>query len=326
MKKSYGFSYEGVRYRAVRWEGANEASLASAGARPSVISPASGNAPASGTFLASDGLSAAGIPRPLVLLHGFAQSADVWDEVASRLACKRPVHALDFLGQGESERPKDPAPYALKAVSDALLAFLRHVQQESGGLAPVVVGYSMGGRLALAAACQACAGEPPFSMLVLESAGLGPASPAEREEMARRNAENARRLREEGLAAFMEAWEQLPLFATQRALPADVRQRQRDQRLANDAEALARTFEGSGAHTMPDQEASLATIRALVAYGVPVRYVVGALDDKYGATADLVASQTPAVCHRVPAAGHNVHLEDAGAYVRLLEGIVSALR
>ena len=136
----------------------------------------------------------------------------------------------------------------------------------------------MGGRLALAAACQACAGEPPasslpFSMLVLESAGLGPASPAEREEMARRNAENARRLREEGLAAFMEAWEQLPLFATQRALPADVRQRQRDQRLANDAEALARTFEGSGAHTMPDQEASLATIRALVAYGVPVRYV-----------------------------------------------------
>ena len=115
----------------------------------------------------------------------------------------------------------------------------------------------------------------------------------------------------------MEAWEQLPLFATQRALPANVRQRQRDQRLANDAEALARTFEGSGAHTMPDQEASLATIRALVAYGVPVRYVAGALDDKYGATADLVASQTPAVCHRVPAAGHNVHLEDAGAYVRL---------
>ena len=317
MKKSYGFSYEGVRYRAVRWEGKGAGYVpASAGTRPSVISLASGNAPASGTFLASDGLSAAGVPHPLVLLHGFAQSADVWDEVASRLACKRPVHALDFVGQGESERPKDPAPYALKAVSDALLAFLRHVQQESGGLAPVVVGYSMGGRLALAAACQACAGEPPASSLPF---GM-------REEMARRNAENARRLREEGLAAFMEAWEQLPLFATQRALPANVRQRQRDQRLANDAEALARTFEGSGAHTMPDQEASLATIRALVAYGVPVRYVAGALDDKYGATADLVASQTPAVCHRVPAAGHNVHLEDAGAYVRLLEGIVSARR
>ena len=57
-----------------------------------------------------------------------------------------------------------------------------------------------------------------------------------------------------------------------------------------------------------------------------MRYVAGALDDKYGATADLVASQTQVVCHRVPAAGHNVHLEDAGAYVRLLEGIVSARR
>lgn len=296
MKKSYGFSYEGVRYRAVRWEGANEAPLASAGARPSAISPASG------TFLASDGLSAAGIPHPLVLLHGFAQSADVWDEVASRLACKRPVHALDFVGQGESERPKDPAPYALKAVSDALLAFLRHVQQESGGLAPVVVGYSMGGRLALAAACQACAGEPPasslpFSMLVLESAGLGPRV--------------ARRARGNGAPQ-----------RGKRAAPA----RRRPCGLHGSLGAAAPVRHAAGASggcapagnatsvwpttpkrwrarsralaptPCPTKRRRWPTIRALVAYGVPVRYVAGALDDKYGATADLVASQTQAVC------------------------------
>ena len=260
---------------------------------------------------------------PLILLHGFAQSSASWDAVARKLAATgRPIYALDLVGHGESERPADACAYALDAQGEALLSFARMVADREGAR-PAVLGYSMGGRVTLAALRR----DPrAFAAVVLEAAGFGPATQAERDAATERDAACAARLRADGLEAFMDFWEQLPLFATQRALPADVRQRQRDQRLANDAEALARTFEGSGAHTLPDQEASLATIRALVAYGVPVRYVAGALDDKYGATADLVASQTQAVCHRVPAAGHNVHLEDAGAYVRLLEGIVSARR
>ena len=75
--------------------------------------------------------------------------------------------------------------------------------------------------------CAILGRSPPMPPLVLESVGLGPADDNERAASARRDAANAARLRADGLAAFMEEWERLPLFATQRALPSDVRERVR---------------------------------------------------------------------------------------------------
>ncbi|WP_416241774.1 alpha/beta fold hydrolase, partial [Eggerthella sinensis] len=40
---------------------------------------------------------------PLILLHGFSQSAASWDDVAVRLAATRPVYALDLVGHGASD-------------------------------------------------------------------------------------------------------------------------------------------------------------------------------------------------------------------------------
>ncbi len=346
MKASDTFSHAGVRYRFVRWGEA-------AAGGPDVGTPAGGAPDAGDGRGGVGGCAAAGgcgesVPdgsaaqnaapacasRPFVLLHGFAQSARSWDDVAARLAPWRPVYALDFVGHGESERPCDPAAYDMDAACGALLAFLRYVQDENVGCAPCVVGYSMGGRMALAAAARALPSGLPFGALVLESAGLGPASPAEREEAARRNGGNARRLREEGVAAFMDAWERLPLFATQQSLPSGVRACVRRQRLDNDAEALARMFEGTGAHRMPDRAEVLATLQELQVRGVPVCYVAGERDAKYRAVAKQLAAQGAASAQIAPAAqgafrpltvrvvsqaGHNVHLERPAAFVRVLE-------
>ena len=271
MKASDTFSHVGVRYRFVRWGAAAAGRAADACAS-----------------------------RPFVLLHGFAQSARSWDDIAARLASRRLVYAFDFVGHGKSERPRDPAVYGMDAACGALLAFLQHVQDENAGCAPCVVGYSMGGRMALAAAARALPSGLPFGALVLESAGLGPASPAEREEAARRNGENARWLRAGGVAAFMDAWERLPLFATQRGLPSGVRACVREQRLDNDAEALARTFEGTGAHRMPDRAEVLATLQELQARGIPVCYVAGERDAKYRALAEQLAAQPAAGTQAAP--------------------------
>ena len=158
---------------------------------------------------------------PIVLLHGFAQSAASWDGVAQLLAKACPVIAFEFAGHGGSDCPRDPASYALEAQAEALHAFLAGFETK-----PVVVGYSMGGRIALAAAVRdPRAFAAHAAALVLESVGLGPADDDERAASARRDAANAARLRADGLAAFMEDWERLPLFATQRALPSDVRER-----------------------------------------------------------------------------------------------------
>ena len=241
---------------------------------------------------------------PIVLLHGFAQSAASWDGVARLLAKACPVIAFELVGHGGSDRPRDPASYALEVQAEALHAFLAGFETR-----PVVVGYSMGGRIALAAAVRdPRAFAAHAAALVLESVGLGPADDDERAASARRDAANAARLRADGLAAFMEGWERLPLFATQRALPSDV----------GDAEALARSFEHAGQHAMPARADVLAALAALRDEGLPVQYVAGACDAKYRALAALLAAEGLCSSHVIEAAGHNVHLEKPAAFVQVV--------
>ena len=256
---------------------------------------------------------------PLILLHGFSQSAASWEHVAVQLAATRPVYALDLVGHGASDRPADPEAYALDAQGAALCAFARYVAADEGAR-PAVLGYSMGGRVTLAAL-----GRDPhaFSAVILESAGLGPASPDDRAAAAERDARCAARLRADGLAAFMDVWEQLPLFATQRDLPSDVRIRVRAERMANDAEALARTFEHAGQHAMPGRAAVRDLLANLRADGVPLLYLAGARDAKYRALA-AQAAEAGTTVRIVPGAGHNTHLEAPSAFVREVQAFLSA--
>ena len=248
---------------------------------------------------------------PLILLHGFAQSSASWNATASELAATgRPVYALDLVGHGGSERPANPRAYALDAQGEALLAFAR-VIADAEGVRPAVLGYSMGGRVTLAALHS----DPrAFSAVILEAAGFGSATQAEREAAAKRDAACATRLRADGLEAFMDFWEQLPLFASQRE-PPDVRERLRAGRMANDAEALARTFEQAGQHVMPSRAETLETLAVLRAGGTPLLYLAGERDEKYRVLA-AQAAEAGAVMRVVPGAGHNAHLEAPAAFVQ----------
>lgn len=288
------FVHDGVRYGVARW-GAS----------------------------APDATSDAAPATPLILLHGFSQSAASWDDVAVQLGATRPVYALDLVGHGASDRPDNPEAYALDAQGAALCAFAHHVAAVENAH-PAVLGYSMGGRVTLSA----LSGDPhAFAAVILEAAGLGPASPADRAAAAERDARCAARLRVDGLAAFMDFWEQLPLFATQRMLPADVRERLHAARMANDAEALARTFEHAGQHVMSDRAANLAALAALAsspAQPLPLLYLAGEHDQKYRAQAHDFAAATHVATCIVPGAGHNTHLEAPAAFVREVQAFLSA--
>ena len=259
---------------------------------------------------------------PLLLVHGFAQSARSWGAIAERLAASgRAVYALDSTGHGQSDRPRDEQAYELGEQGRTLLGCARRVARAEGAR-PTIVGYSMGGRVALSALVD---GPEAFSevagALVLESCGLGPADEAERARAAQADARRAEELRAQGLEAFMEAWGSQPLFASQAALPADVRGRVLAERLANDVEALARTFERAGQHAMPARGAVCAALAGYVKRGGRVRYVAGALDEKYAALAEVLPSCVEA--HIVEGAGHNVHLERPDAYVQLLSDFLA---
>lgn len=352
---------------------------------------------------------------PIVLAHGFAQQASTWDD-AVRLLAGAGAECFGFElaghGAGACSAGGDPAErsdfFDLCFQARALLAFCRVVARDAG-VEPVLVGYSMGGRVALQAAClaaddlrdggdldrtalrssaafaprgrdrrlDAVAGDlwdgdqfgrislrssaafapcdrtdrldvtgvgqrdtaatsagdavrmpaaAPFSALVLESAGLGPADDAAREALRERNFAWAARVRGEGVSAFMSWWTGLPLFDSQRNLDDDQRERLRAGRLANDAESLALSFERAGAHAMSSQGESIRTLCELAAKGIPVSYLAGELDAKYCKVASTLQakSQGAISCRVVPAAGHSIHLEQPEAFGAILEEVVES--
>ena len=242
--------------------------------------------------------------RPaLVCLHGFAQRGESWRAVAALLA----------------QRGWEVVAPDLTALADGACG-LTKFPAGSG-----IFGYSMGGRIALEAAIRAQRLRDgadeflPISALVLESAGLGPADDGEREELRRRNEGWAARVRDEGVEAFMDWWEALPLFASQRSLPDDVRAALRAGRLGNDPATLTLELSGWGQHHQAGKADALACLDGLAARGVASAYLAGAIDRKYRAIAEEVLAASSATTVRVvPSVGHNIHLEDPEGYARVL--------
>lgn len=347
-----GFDFEGMRFGVKAWR------ASASGARKGGV-----------------------LSAPIVLVHGFAQQASTWDKVALSLSCAGvECFAFELAGHGKSAHPTVgdvPGREAFELVfqAQALLAFCEAVAHVAGRL-PVLVGYSMGGRVALQAAClvaddlrdggqidrialrSSAAFAPrgrsgrldvagggqrdtaatsaddaarmsaaaPFSALVLESAGLGPADAASRGALRERNFAWAARVRGEGVSAFMDWWAGLPLFESQRNLPVDQRERLRAGRFDNDAESLALSFEQAGAHQMPLRCGSIHALCELSRRGVPVSYLAGRLDAKYcKVLVDLRADSHDAVsCQAVPCAGHNIHLEQPEMFASILKEVVES--
>lgn len=239
----------------------------------------------------------AGAGPPLLLLHGFTGSAATWRPLAERLAPLRRTIAVDLIGHGLSDAPADPARYSMEHCLADLLALL-----DALGLArAAVLGYSLGGRVAL----QLAAAAPErVSALVLESASPGLASATERAARAAADDALATAIERDGLAAFVAGWEQLPLWASQAALPAELRARLRAQRLANRRHGLANSLRGMGT----GRQASLWD--RLPALATPTLLLAGALDEKYTAIAQAMAAALPCAQLAIIAhAGHAIHLE-----------------
>jgi len=90
--------------------------------------------------------------RPVLLVHGLASNARLWDGVADRLgAAGHPVAAVDQRGHGLSQAPADG--YDTDTCADDL-AELITVLGWTGGLAPVVAGQSWGGNVVLSLAAR----------------------------------------------------------------------------------------------------------------------------------------------------------------------------
>lgn len=242
--------------------------------------------------------------EPLLLIHGFTGSMEAWgEEVLNGLAQDHQVVAVDLIGHGASEKPADPQRYRVDEVLQDLCQLLDALEMEQA----CWLGYSMGGRIALAGAAL----KPTrLSSLILESASPGLRN--ENERRARRRADEAlaEGILRGGMEAFVDHWMGLPLFATQGKLPPHIREATRRLRLKNSPEALAACLRGNGTGAQPSFWEDLEKIQ------IPTLLLAGEEDQKFtDINSQMAERMASAELRLIPMAGHSIHLENPFAFL-----------
>jgi 2-succinyl-6-hydroxy-2,4-cyclohexadiene-1-carboxylate synthase len=233
---------------------------------------------------------------PVLLLHGFTGSSQTWGGFGPGWPELRLI-AVDLPGHGRSDSPSDLIHYSIHSTLTALNEILDQLDLDRVAL----LGYSLGARIALHFAL----GHPGrVSRLVLESASPGIEDSAEREQRRRDDEALAEKIEKDGLEAFVDYWQALPLWESQAALPAERREALRRQRLQNSPTGLANSLRGVGAGACPPVHDRLGELM------MPLLVIAGELDRRYTELAGLIAARAPDAKLRIIAnAGHAVHLE-----------------
>src|SRR5699024_10179789 len=156
----------------------------------------------------------------IVLLHGFTGSMETWADVAAEWTDECRMVRVDLPGHGQTVVQ---TPRSMEACCHDLHQLFDWLELTDIHL----VGYSMGGRTALS---YAMLYPDRIASLVLESASPGLASAVERKKRRIHDEHLAQNLETEGITHFVNFWENLPLFATQKKLPAEKRQAIRAER------------------------------------------------------------------------------------------------
>ncbi|HCB34130.1 MAG TPA: 2-succinyl-6-hydroxy-2,4-cyclohexadiene-1-carboxylate synthase, partial [Acidimicrobiaceae bacterium] len=251
------------------------------------------------------GAAAAG--APVLLLHGFTGDAESLAPLTERLARSRRCLAVDLVGHGRTESPADVARYSL----DAFVAPLDALLDAHDGRPAHVVGYSLGGRAALAfahARPQHCAS------LTLVGASAGIADDEQRH--ARRRSDNALadRIARHGIARFVDEWTALPAWdgLRRRVGPAAWQESVR-RRAVGHPLGLAHSLRAAGAGAMTPLWGELGET------AVPTLVLAGAEDAKFTRIGRALATELPdARFESVADAGHAAHLEQPDAVADLV--------
>ena len=244
--------------------------------------------------------------RPTVLfLHGFMGSSADWAVEISALDKRFYCVAPDLPGHGTS-LGLPPEAYTVEGAARGVLDLLDRL----GAGRPTIVGYSMGGRLALYLALR----HPErCSTLFLESASPGIDDAVERQARRKADEERARRLESGDLASFLKKWYRQPLFASLARREGLLRETI-EARMHNDRGELARSLRGLGTGNQPSLWDELGALQ------VPALAVAGDLDERHVGISTRMASLSPRIrAAVVPGAGHNVHLESPEEYLALLK-------
>jgi 2-succinyl-6-hydroxy-2,4-cyclohexadiene-1-carboxylate synthase len=242
----------------------------------------------------------------MVFLHGFTGSSNTWEPIIKRLPTTVRCFAVDLLGHGKTEAPQQSERYKMSEQVLDLHALFVSLEVSDFTL----VGYSMGGRIALAYALHY---PEHVKRLVLESGSPGLQS--ETEQLTRIQADDslANKITQEGLPAFIDFWQDIPLFQSQRKLPSIKRQAIRHERLQQSSLGLVNSLKGIGTGRQPSFWSQLSEL------SIPVTFITGELDQKFYLIAQQMKNRIANSQHiEVLAVGHAIHVENPVQFATII--------
>ena len=244
----------------------------------------------------------------IVLLHGFMGFGHDWHQLSERYLAQDFFCVMPTL-PGHAQHPP-PEPLNFDVVVDGLHLYLCQLDLDRINL----VGYSLGGRLALFFALK----YPSFvSRLALEGASPGLADQLARLARSAQDDERAIQLVNDGIDAFVDKWYQMDIFSSLRQRPGLLAEMIR-RRKRNNATWASTVIRQLSPGRQPPLWARLGELP------MEVLLLAGALDQKYVTISREMAKYIPNVRTKViAAAGHNIHLEQPAIFSHYLKKFFS---
>ncbi|MDA0577986.1 MAG: 2-succinyl-6-hydroxy-2,4-cyclohexadiene-1-carboxylate synthase, partial [Verrucomicrobia bacterium] len=248
------------------------------------------------------------VSAAVVFLHGFLGAADDWDVIIHALAGEYPCVASELPGHGANLHHPDAQTYTLTGAA----ANVQRKLDARGVSSGVLVGYSLGGRVALA---MVAAAPTRWRGLVLESVTPGLITAADRAQRVAADEGWALRFEQEPLAEVLRDWYAQPVFAPH---PPDADLLAR--RCRNDPVELAKVLRGmgQGVHDLLDG--------VLARWPHPLLLLAGEHDAKFQSNVERMRHLCPRATRAIVSkAGHNAHVEQPDAFLRHMRGFLNTL-
>ena len=243
--------------------------------------------------------------QPLILLlHGFTCDSQDFDQIISLVSQSYCCLAVDLPGHGKTKVIGDESCYNMLNTAQALINLLDDLQIDKC----LLLGYSMGGRLALYMTLHF---PDRFEKVVLESASPGLKSEKDRSHRIQSDLDIAQKLKNSNIKDFILNWYDRPLFKSLKKSPKF--DQLIETRLANNPLELAKSLRNMGTGNQPSLWEKLTQNQ------IPILLLAGEDDHKFQSINAEIASLCPAAnLAIIPKAGHNIHFENIDKFVEVV--------
>ncbi|MCT7986274.1 2-succinyl-6-hydroxy-2,4-cyclohexadiene-1-carboxylate synthase [Laspinema sp. A4] len=238
----------------------------------------------------------------ILLLHGFMGKGDNFSELIQHLLDKFCCVTVDLPGHGKTQIWGGDDCYQIPQTAQGLIQLLNELEI----VRCYLLGYSMGGRLALYLTLHF---PERFEKVILESASPGLQSAEARSQRRYQDEILAQQLETQDFYSFLSQWYQQPLFDSVRHHPNFDRLFQ--NRLQNQPQLLAISLRQMGSGSQPS------LWEMLPSHPVPLLLLVGEWDHKFQEINHKITQVCPvAQLEIIPDSGHTIHWENPSVYLK----------